>query len=442
MATPTLKLNTTPLQLGQTDMTVFKPVAEDMGILQHSLQMYEQRQNEASENRKELDLTLAKLESQLHQDEKTNQWFSDFKDRMYEDINNSIQTGDYGIALRKAKEYAGKSMVDPGMQGRIRANANYQKAMEEQKARFEQGKISNDTYEWWVADNPYDYNDVYDNKGNVIGGTDWQSKFLPVEDMDFNKLAVVAFTEISPEKDSEANGTTSQGARLAALFDKNGEAKKDKNGVPLIDKLKTTRRYGEYEENSYQRVYLEHIVENMDAIIASTPDGWKKVEQAYKVYQYQIDKLKNQLKSLKNDPTTDPKKIENLQSMIESREVLTLKDGVPLDPNDPMTYRAYATAMIWQSTIAKNEAYDWKTHKKTTENIWDLVNYSGYGKGGSGGGKNKNLSKTEHIKPVKTAAVEGSEQSGIIQLNEANVEFNRRNIIEVGSLFKNKETND
>ena len=62
--------------------------------------------------------------------------------------------------------------------------------------------ISDDVKRYSKAMNPYYYQDKLDDKGNVIGGTEWKPTFSPVKSYDLNDIFSRALQYIKPDQGS------------------------------------------------------------------------------------------------------------------------------------------------------------------------------------------------------------------------------------------------
>ena len=164
---PTMSLKTV-----QFNPTVFTPTqyeykAADMSILERSLAQREARMKEAAQGKSAVDKALGELELKLNPAEA--EWFEGYKQDIRNQIQSSIDSGDYGAAVRDAATLAGSVIQDPRIIGRIRSQEAYTEELKTQQARRDKGEISQNTYDWWVANNKYSYT------GYVYDGTKWKA---------------------------------------------------------------------------------------------------------------------------------------------------------------------------------------------------------------------------------------------------------------------------
>ena len=220
---PNMSLKQATFNQGSFTPVTYTPQTADMNILANSLSKMEARQEKAAERQGAVDSALAKVEAQIHNDKDTQQWFSNYKDNIQKQIQSQIDVGDYGNAIRVATKLADKVMLDPAVQGRLKAEEKYQQEVKTQQARRDKGEISQNTYDWWLSNNSYKYEDIYDNNGNIIGGTDYIADFRPVADINWAAQAQAAFKMISPDKKSvskdysTANANSTDGTGTSKL---------------------------------------------------------------------------------------------------------------------------------------------------------------------------------------------------------------------------------
>lgn len=140
----------------------------DLNILERSLAQREARKEKAAQQRTTLDVALGDIESKLNPAEA--EWFTNYKNNINQQIQNSVDIGDFGNAIRTATTLAGETAKDSAILSRISANQKYQDWLNKIQQRVDKGEISQDTAKWAIATNPYQFNETKDIFGNVIGG--------------------------------------------------------------------------------------------------------------------------------------------------------------------------------------------------------------------------------------------------------------------------------
>jgi hypothetical protein len=330
---PNMSLKQATFNQGSFTPTTYTPQMADMNILANSLSKMEARQEKAAERQGAVDSALAKVESQLHNDKDTQQWFSNYKDNIQKQIQSQVDVGDYGNAIRVATKLADKVMLDPAVQGRLKAEEKYQQEVKTQQARRDKGEISQNTYDWWLSNNPYKYEDNYDSNGNIIGGTDYTPNFRPVADINWAAQAQAAFKMITPYKYSNSRDHAENN---------------NSNGVGTF--ISTSW----HKTHTYEHIKKEDILKNIENLLSATPDGNRQVEQAFDVAMYQFIKMEKEYEVLLNkDPNSDEAK--NYKQKLDERRRLMTKNGSPIN------YKEYYARMVTDNMFAEGLAYDWRT---------------------------------------------------------------------------------
>lgn len=344
---PTMSLKTT-----QFNPVVFTPSQyefkeADMGYLERSLAQKEARMKEAVQNKSAIDRALGEIETKLNPSEA--EWFEGYK----RDINNQIQTsldsGDYGAAVRDATRLAGTVVEDPRIIGRIRSQEAYDKELQTQQARRDRGEISQNTYDWWANKNKYSYTDNTDASGNYIEGSPWKAESTPVKDINWAEQAATAFKLITPKKGS----TTKGGGHSTTNADGTGDGNKWSRS------------------NSTEEITVEDILGNIDELLSSTPDGYRQAEQAFDVATFDLKRLQEKYNSLADD---DPNK-DIIGEQLDARKKLMYKNG------SPISYKEYYARMITDNKYAHTLAYKWTTSGNESFKSND---YQGAGSGAGG----------------------------------------------------------
>lgn len=416
-----IRLNQPQLQMRQFNTSEYRPVQTDMGLLQESLRQYEARQERASENRKQLDVALANIQSKLHNDDETNAWFKNYKDNIMAKIDNQIQSDNYGLAVREAMEQAGKVLQDEPIQGRIKAQEAWLEEDKLQQGRRDKGEISDSTYEWWKAKyGQYKYKDIHqdnDPTKPIIGGTAWETDKRPVKDIDVNNVAYTAYKLATPEKTDETTGYQNRfedykadGRNAYYNVDKDG----NKTYVDIPDGSTVTIGGGRNRRDTREWVDVKRIRENLENALKGSGDGLRSAEQAFEVAKFQYKKLQDEILSLQQSFNNNPSSKE-LQEEIKMKKDQLQKRGELLYANNGefTDYMTYYSRVICDNLLTKNLAYDWRTSSDVRQNTRDL----GIPSGGSGGGNTKNNVIADGI-VEQGASVEGTPKSGDDKLSD------------------------
>uniref|UniRef100_A0AAU8MJS3 Uncharacterized protein n=1 Tax=Geladintestivirus 2 TaxID=3233134 RepID=A0AAU8MJS3_9CAUD len=285
---PTISLKAAPIQYAAFTPTKYEMTPIDMSILERSLAQREARINKAIENKSNLNVKLGEIETKLNSAEK--EWFNDYKQQINKAIQDSIDAGDAGAAVRNATDMAGKVVSDPRILGRMQANADWEQHLNVLKQKKDSGKISDDTYRYSLAHQGYKYKDRYDSNGQVIEG-ERQNYDIPLDDLNLQSFAYTMFKLISPTKYSKTTGGTNTNA----------------DG---------TSSGGKYE-NTYETVTKKQIQEMFDEGLLD-PTTFSKLKQRLTVSKWSLKDNKDKLNTL--DPNSDEYK--ELDSEIKRQEQL------------------------------------------------------------------------------------------------------------------------
>lgn len=319
----------------------------DMGYLERSLAQKEARMKEAVQNKSAIDRALGEIETKLNPSEA--EWFEGYKNDINNQIQTSLDSGDYGAVVRDATRLAGTVVKDPRIIGRIRAQESYDKELQIQQARRDRGEISQNTFDWWASHNKYSYTDNTDASGNYIEGSPWKAESTPVKDINWAEHAVTAYKLITPKKGSSTKG----GGHSTTNADGTGDGNKWSRS------------------SSTEEITVEDILGNIDELLSATPDGYRQAEQAFDVAMFDLNKLQEQYNGLAND---DPNKVV-LKDKLDARKKLMYKNG------SPISYQEYYARMITDNKYAHTLAYKWTTSGNESFKSND---YQGAGSGAGG----------------------------------------------------------
>ena len=336
---------------------VYTPKEFDVTPLQKSLATLDERKERTDQQRAAIAKALGDVKLNVAEDK----WKKDYIDSISSKISNAAQFGDYSAALETATRLAGEALTDPALKGRIRANEQYEEEIKRQKARVDRGDISQNTYSWWLKNNPYQYSDIKDDNGNIIGGTEYEPTSRPVNDINWASAAMAAFKMVTPYK----NSTSTQGGSSVT-----------NHTTQAIDRGKTSYKPGEsistsgHSAKSEEKVTKDQIVARMEELLTSTPDGYRQAEQAYDVAQFEFTNMVEQYNKLVLE-NPDSKEAKDLGQKIDARKKLMYRNGSPID------YKEYYARMITDSLYAEGLAYDWKTTSSGGTTSYSITDMGG-----------------------------------------------------------------
>lgn len=312
------------------------PVRSNLDALSQALNKIDERSDKAIQQKSAITNAIGQLKLNAAEDK----WKYDYAKRIEQKINDAAQYGDYSRALDVATELAGSAVSSPEVTGRIRANEAYEKKKGEVESLANSGVISGLTKERWLAQNKYAYEDIRDENGNIVGGTDWKAGWDPVKKVDMSRLVTLAGQLAAPVK----RATSSNSQR--SVSDEQGIGN---GGTSTPEGLRSVKTgYSTSSGSSFQRETLtkQKIDEVYNQLFALDPDNMNALIQQFDDVQWKVNQLKEKLNA-----STDPKETKTIQNSI---------DGFSNDIYDangqPLTVKEYMLSKI--GIITKNMAYD------------------------------------------------------------------------------------
>lgn len=312
------------------------PVRSNLEALSQALNKIDERSDKAIQQKSAITNAIGQLKLNAAEDK----WKYDYAKRIEQKINDAAQYGDYSRALDVATELAGSATSSPEVIGRIRANENYEKKKGEVESLANSGVISGLTKERWLAQNKYAYEDVRDENGNIVGGTDWKAGWDPVKKVDMSRLVTLAGQLAAPVK--RATSSTSQ----RSVSDEQGVGN---GGTSTPEGLRSVKTgYSTSSGSSFQRETLtkQKIDEVYNKLFALDPDNMNALIQQFDDVQWKVNQLKDELST-----TTDPKKRKTLQNSIDA-----FSNDIYDANGQPLKVKEYMLSKI--GVITKNMAYD------------------------------------------------------------------------------------
>lgn len=312
------------------------PVRANIEALSQALNKIDERSDKAIQQKSAITNAIGQLKLNAAEDK----WKYDYAKRIEQKINDAAQYGDYSRALDVATELAGSATSSPEVIGRIRANEAYEKKKGEVESLANSGVISGLTKERWLAQNKYAYEDIRDENGNIVGGTDWKAGWDPVKKVDMSRLVTLAGQLAAPVK--RATSSTSQ----RNVSDEQGIGNGGTSAPEGLRSVKTG--YSTSSGSSFQRETLtkQKIDEVYNKLFALDPDNMNALIQQFDDVQWKVNQLKDELNT-----TTDPEKRKTLQNSIDS-----FGNDIYDVNGQPLKVKEYMLSKI--GVITKNMAYD------------------------------------------------------------------------------------
>ena len=330
-----MTLNTVGYSPAVFNAIEYKPLVQDYSGLERSFARNEERRQKLTEQESAIDVALGKIESQLYNNPEMQTWFVDYKNKIKQDINEAAKIGDYAGALNTAIRTAGNIMQDTQLIGRMKASAEFQdKVNEVHKMRLDR-QIGKDTEDWWLENNSFHYEDIYDKDGNVVSGTTFSTMSTPVPDINIPELTKTAFNLITAKQTD----------------------------------TKTINADGTGIVNSSKWVNKKQIEDNLAQILDEVPGAKDGMLQEYNKTIYKYEKLKEAF----NSAETQKEKLL-IQEQIKNLHIT--------NTGSKMSFEAFCTDRITRNAIAQNLAYRYETN--VTDNSPKGTKDTGNGSNGNG----------------------------------------------------------
>lgn len=297
---------------------VFRPVVNpiDLEKLGQAYDTLEQGHLKAIDTASAVEAELAKLDLNEAEDEWRQQQVNKIRSAV---TNNSTYGNAYG-ALDDVIRENGSIMSNPGMIGRLRAQQDYKKYIDNLEKRTD---IPEDYKAYFKEQNTYNYKDITDNKGNIIGGSKWNPAIQEVSTIPMSQLLDKALQWAAKE---------SGGGSQTRWLDSQGKITND------ITKSVTGEIYSS-ATNKWERLSKDKLAAAVAAVIENTPGAKASLDQDYKIAKWKYDK------SGGNNPD------------------ITNKDGILLTPEEYLNKRIdpfYKAATYYNQTSNTTYGEAWK----------------------------------------------------------------------------------
>lgn len=210
---------------------------------------------------------IAKLD--LNEAEDT--WRQEQINKIQTAITDNSKYGNAYSALDDVIRTNASIMSDQGMLGRLRAQKDYKDYITNLDARKD---IPEDYKAFFKETNTYNYKDIVDDKGKVIGGTKWEPTIKEVSTVPLNEILNNALKWAAKERG---------GISATRWLDVNGKVTND------ITKSVTGEIYSTTTGN-WERLSKEKLAEAVKATIESTPGAKASLEQDYRIAKWKYDK--------------------------------------------------------------------------------------------------------------------------------------------------------
>lgn len=245
------------------------PIRMNLDAFSQSINKIDETAQEAIEQQS----AIAAIIGQLELNEQEDKWKYNYIKDIQRQIDDAATFGDYSRAIDLVTKLSGKVASDPALRGRLKANAAYK--------NFVNGvlkqNIDADTRQWALEKNPYKYEDIKDDNGNIIGGTEWKPEVIPVDNYDLFKLGSSIIAQLKPEK---SNGTEHLGKEKLKRAIKNAiEMTPDAKAYVEQKRNVLIWKYGKNPNEANDAVFGDGRIKTKDEFIDGLVDPWADLYQ-------------------------------------------------------------------------------------------------------------------------------------------------------------------
>lgn len=238
----------------------------DLNVLARTYNTLEQGHQQAIQTKSQIDAQLA----QLDLNEAEDAWRQEQLNKVRNALTENMQYGNAYSSLDDIVGTYGDITSSPGMIGRLRAQQDYKAYMNNLDKRTD---LSEDYKNYYRTVNKYNYQDITDKNGNVIGGNKWTPIDKEVSEIPMNQILNQALQWAAKEQG---------GGSKTRWLDANGKVTDD------ITKSVTGEIYS-HTKGDWQRLSKAKLAEAVKAVIENTPGAKASLEQDYKIAKWKYD---------------------------------------------------------------------------------------------------------------------------------------------------------
>lgn len=238
----------------------------DLNVLARTYNTLEQGHQQAIQTKSQIDAQLA----QLDLNEAEDAWRQEQLNKVRNALTENMQYGNAYSSLDDIVGTYGNITSSPGMIGRLRAQQDYKAYMDNLDKRTD---LSEDYKNYYRVVNKYNYQDITDKNGNVIGGSKWTPIDKEVSEIPMNQILNQALQWAAKEQG---------GGSQTRWLDANGKVTDD------ITKSVTGEIYS-HTKGDWQRLSKAKLAEAVKAVIENTPGAKASLEQDYKIAKWKYD---------------------------------------------------------------------------------------------------------------------------------------------------------
>ena len=165
----------------------------DLNVLARTYNTLEQGHQQAIQTKSQIDAQLA----QLDLNEAEDAWRQEQLNKVRNALTENMQYGNAYSSLDDIVGTYGDITSSPGMIGRLRAQQDYKAYMDNLDKRTD---LSEDYKNYYRTVNKYNYQDITDKNGNVIGGSKWTPIDKEVSEIPMNQILNQHFNGLPKNK--------------------------------------------------------------------------------------------------------------------------------------------------------------------------------------------------------------------------------------------------
>lgn len=254
-----LNLNSAALHPIDMRFATYTPLPEDIAILERAFDRKAERKENANKLAAAMQLSLNDLDLNPAEDA----WRQDFVNKYTTPIQTLLDDGSFADAAELSLRLGTAAKTDPALRGRIRAQQEYKRKRDEVLARNDLNQVTKDR---WIEENPYSYEDKFDERGNVIGGSEWKPGWNPVTRYDMTKIYGLA---------KELAAREAGGGESATFVDEQGREVTDPSKGFYGMAVKRGTKWERLSEQKLKNVFnslFKQALEAMDSLMQDMDD--------------------------------------------------------------------------------------------------------------------------------------------------------------------------
>ena len=238
-----------------------------------ALDKIDEKAKESLQTQNQIQMALANLDVNGAEDN----WKAAYARNIQNQLDDAAIYGDYSRSLNTARVLAGQVASDPAVLGRVKAQAAYKQFNDNLDKRQD---ITQDVKDWAKAQNPYHYEDKFDDEGHLVGGSTWEPNKTPVSTVDLSNLMTKAKQWVAVHK---GNGVSD-----IKFVDANGNLTSDpsQNVYGLAYK----------KSGNWEYVSEKDLNDALKSAIDTTPGARASLQQDYDVALWKYNKMSDEEK--------------------------------------------------------------------------------------------------------------------------------------------------